>query len=351
MKKLSILVALFVLAQGLWSQDMSSSTKLSQRASITQRIGTTDVTIIYHSPSVNGRKIFGEVVPYDFVVDGTEYPWRAGSNQNTTIAFAHDVTIEGAPLAAGTYGFHVLVSEKEWTLIFSNNYESWGSFQYTKEEDALRVTVPVLKDNFQEWLSYDFIDRQSESAKVQVKWEKTQVLFLVSTDVTANIVADLKKKEEKDAEDFLVLAQQTIKVSPGNIEEAMGYVDASIQIEKMSRNVMFKSELMAMSGQPKRAKSLKLEAKSLAKDFDFYYYGLSEYLLRNDKEKSFKILSENARQHPEDWIAHLSLGEYYLKAGDIKKVVEHFEKAFQYAPDNWRNYARYLYLANKMRLK
>ena len=79
------------------AQDVGGKTLISQSRSTTANIGKCEMTINYHSPSVNGRKIFGGIVPYDFVVDGVEFPWRAGSNQRTTIEFSHPVEIEGFP--------------------------------------------------------------------------------------------------------------------------------------------------------------------------------------------------------------------------------------------------------------
>lgn len=76
----------------------------SQHAIVMQRIGITDITINYHRPLVNGRKIFGGLVPYGQV-------WRAGANENTTITFSDPVTIEGKPLAAGTYGLHMIPNQ------------------------------------------------------------------------------------------------------------------------------------------------------------------------------------------------------------------------------------------------
>ena len=86
----------------------------SQHALITQRIGLTDITINYHRPLANGRQIWGKVVPYGQV-------WRAGANENTTIAFSDPVTIEGQALDKGTYGLHMIPGESEWTVIFSKN--------------------------------------------------------------------------------------------------------------------------------------------------------------------------------------------------------------------------------------
>ena len=106
----------------------------SQHAVVTQRIGVTDITINYHRPLANGRKVWGGLVPYGQV-------WRAGANENTTITFTGPVTIEGQPLAAGTYGLHMIPNEDQWTIIFSKMHTAWGSFSYDQKEDALRVTV------------------------------------------------------------------------------------------------------------------------------------------------------------------------------------------------------------------
>ena len=239
---------------------MASSTRLSQRSSITQRIGTTDVTIVYHSPSVQGRKIFGGVVPYDFMVDEKEYPWRAGSNRNTTIEFTHDVRVGGKALSAGTYGLHVFVSKKEWTFIFSKNFKSWGSFQYKKSEDALRVKVETQKVPHQEWLSYSFVDREAESAGVALRWEKTSAQFKIEVDVTAQIIADLLAKEEKTGGDYLTLARQTLEKDPSNTKQAMEWVEKSIEKEETFHNKMFKAELLARIGNQEQGESLKKAA-------------------------------------------------------------------------------------------
>src|ERR1700691_5218015 len=106
----------------------------SQHALLTQRIGVTDITINYHRPLANGRAIWGKLVPYGQV-------WRAGANENPTITFSDPVSIEGQDLEKGTYGLHMIPGESEWTVIFSKNATSWGSFSYKQEEDAVRVTV------------------------------------------------------------------------------------------------------------------------------------------------------------------------------------------------------------------
>src|SRR5438270_1954328 len=140
----------------------------SQRASVTQRIGITDITVKYHRPLVKGRTIWGKVVPYGQV-------WRAGANENTTITFTDPVSIEGKPLDKGTYGLHMIPNEDHWTVIFSKMSDAWGSFTYDQKEDALRVDVKPQTTDMHDALTYDFDDLKADSAVLTLRWEKVAV--------------------------------------------------------------------------------------------------------------------------------------------------------------------------------
>src|SRR5262245_36191322 len=113
----------------------------NKKASVSERIGLTDVTIHYDRPAVKGRegKIWVHLVPVRFTDLGfgssKAAPWRAGANENTTIEFSKAVMIEGKPLPAGIYGFFIAYGPDESTLIFSKNSGSWGSFYYSDKED------------------------------------------------------------------------------------------------------------------------------------------------------------------------------------------------------------------------
>jgi hypothetical protein len=158
----------------------------SPKASVFQEIGIdTDITIAFSRPGVKGRKIWGELVPFGLAPGNqysknNPYPWRGGANENTTIDFSKDVMVEGNKLPAGKYGLHFIPSEKEWTIIFSKNSTLWGSYQYTKEEDALRVTVKALKAPFQEWLTYGFDNLTDSSAIAFLHWEELKVPLKIS---------------------------------------------------------------------------------------------------------------------------------------------------------------------------
>src|ERR1035437_4709739 len=110
----------------------------SPRDSTTGKIGKATISINYGSPSVKGRKIWGDLVPYDKV-------WRTGANEATTFKTDQDIQVEGKTLPAGKYSFFAVPGEKSWIIIFNKLANQWGSFSYKQTEDALRVEVKALK--------------------------------------------------------------------------------------------------------------------------------------------------------------------------------------------------------------
>ncbi len=167
----------------------------NKKASVSERIGITDVTIHYDRPGVKGRegKIWNDLVHtgYKDLGFGTSKaaPWRAGANENTTITFSTDVMVEGKPLKAGTYGFFVAMGANDASLIFSNNSSSWGSFFYNPKENALEVTVKTIPTTESvEWLKYEFINETDNSAVVALMWEKLKIPFKVEVDIVKMLI-------------------------------------------------------------------------------------------------------------------------------------------------------------------
>ncbi|MFC2160787.1 DUF2911 domain-containing protein [Acidobacteriota bacterium] len=186
MKRLNLIICLTLTLALLVSYPMTSFAQrggppASPKAAITQTVGVdTVITIEYSRPGVKGRKIWGELVPYGLAPgnsysDDKPFPWRAGANQNTTIEFSKDVLIEGEKLAAGKYGIHMIPEEKECIVIFSKTNDAWGSFQYNKDEDALRVTVAPKEAPHEEWMSFGFDELTPTSAVASLHWEKIRI--------------------------------------------------------------------------------------------------------------------------------------------------------------------------------
>lgn len=150
----------------------NSSVRSSPSASVSQTIGTTQVTITYGRPGVKGRNVFGGLQPYGEV-------WRSGADEATTITFSDDVVIEGEPLAAGTYGLFTVPGEKEWVVIFNNVPNQWGAFDYDSSKDALRVTVTPEEAPSMERLMYYFEDLTDDSATAVLHWSTVKIPFTI----------------------------------------------------------------------------------------------------------------------------------------------------------------------------
>src|SRR6478609_9440998 len=179
----------------------------NQHSSVSQKIGLVNVIIDYNSPDVHGANgedrtghIWGELVHYGFIDQGfgtsKAAPWRAGSNENTTITFSHDVKIGGKDIKAGTYGLFLDV-EKEgpWFWIFSKNSTSWGSFTYDPKEDVLRVETTAVDAPYTEWLTYGFDDRKASSTIAYLQWEKKRVPMKIEVpNIDELYIAEMRKE-------------------------------------------------------------------------------------------------------------------------------------------------------------
>jgi hypothetical protein len=185
----------------------------NNRCIVTQYIGAVaSVTVTYNSPNVTGPsgedrkgKIWGQLVPYGYVDQGfgtsKAAPWRAGSNENTTISFSQDVLVQGKALKAGTYGFFIAPAEHgPWTLIFSKTNTAWGSFFYDEKNDALRVTATPKDAAFHEWLSYEFIDRETDSTVCALIWETKIIPFTIKVpDIKQAYITKMRQELENTA--------------------------------------------------------------------------------------------------------------------------------------------------------
>ncbi|NBB21468.1 DUF2911 domain-containing protein [Runella sp. CRIBMP] len=168
-KSLSLFSVFAVYFVGLQAVAQDKATRPSPPAQVVQKVGNATVTVSYGQPSVKGRKVWGELVPYGQV-------WRTGANEATTFEVDKDVSIEGQPLAAGKYGFFTIPNEKEWTIIFNKVPAQWGAFKYDAGQDALRVTVkPKKSATFNEKLLYTV----SPKGSVGILWENVEVDFKV----------------------------------------------------------------------------------------------------------------------------------------------------------------------------
>jgi len=158
----------------------------SPACTLKQRIGLTDIEVVYSRPGVKNRTVFGGIVPYGQV-------WRTGANQATTISFSTPVKLEGVEISAGKYALFTIPGEKEWTVIISKNAAQWGSFQYNEKDDVTRFKVnPVTLAESIETFTIEFNHIRDESAVLNLVWDKTVVPIHLSVEVTSQLVPQIE---------------------------------------------------------------------------------------------------------------------------------------------------------------
>jgi hypothetical protein len=163
----------------------------SPSATVSQGIGLTKITIDYSRPSVKGRKIFGDLVPFGKV-------WRTGANKITSIRFDDEVLVNGTAVKAGSYGLYTIPTATEWTVILNTDDKQWGSYGYDEKKDVYRFKVkPSQSKSFVEQMAIEIEGINPTTADIAIKWENTEAKFRVEQPVDAKIMAEIEEKTSK----------------------------------------------------------------------------------------------------------------------------------------------------------
>jgi hypothetical protein len=284
---LTFCAASYVSAQS--AQPVVRLPRPSQKASVMQTIGVTDVTITYSRPAVKGRKIWGDaqaaaastgtatlddaskrvagapIVPYGHV-------WRAGANEATTFTVTDDVLINGQKLAAGTYSLHTIPGKDEWTIIFNSDAGQWGSFTYDEKKDVLRVkTKPQAAAETQEWLLYTFDPVGENSAQVNLRWERLRVPFTVEVKNVKALAVEKMRAAVANAkpDDWRTPLQAANYVFTNDLtannEEAMQWLDKSLKTKETFGNLYTKARVLGSMGKAADAVATAEKALAMAK--------------------------------------------------------------------------------------
>ena len=341
------IVLLLLFGMSLAAQGQVKTPRSSKMAAVSEQIGITDVTVSYSRPAVNGRegKIWGDLVPYGFVDYhyGTSKaaPWRAGANENTTIEFSTDVTIEGQLLAAGKYGFFIAMGQEKATLVFSKDNNSWGSFYYNPSGDALRVEVPVVKTTESaEWLKYEFVSETDSSAVVELRWEKVGIPFRIAVDLKKTQV-DAYRYAFNSGEFYeywqnMQMAADFCLVNDVNLEEGLHWADRSINTyfgEANFRTLSTYAGLLEKAGRQHEADSALKLAFTKGNVEDIYYYG--DKLMRMKKVKAaFDAYKLDYDKAPKNWLTNFGLAKGYAGMGDKASALKYADSSLQQVQDH-----------------
>ena len=331
MKRSSVLVfSGFVLATAsALAQTPLTLPDASPAATVSQTVGLTDITIAYHRPAVNKRKVWGELVPYGEV-------WRAGANMNTTVTSSSAFTVGGKTLPAGTYGLHMIPTEKDWTVIFTNMSTAWGSFSYDQKEDAVRFTVTPKTADFEERLEYRIEDPTDASATVVLQWDKLAVSFPVTVDTKAVVLASIQAQMRGLPRFSWQGWNQAANWSLRNdyaLDEGLAWADRSIGVQTNFQNLRTKAAILEKKGgDPKQVEALRAQSMKLATEADINQYGY-QLMGQGKTAEALAMFRKNVKDYPNSWNTYDSLGEALGTTGDKKGAIEYYGKALAMTTD------------------
>ena len=210
-------------AAGLLAQSPAPALTFPQaspNATVTQRVGLTDIQITYARPGAKGRKVFGGLLPYGHI-------WRTGANTATKISLSTPVKFNGTEVPAGTYELFTIPGATEWTVIIHKNMSQWGTYSYDAKNDVARIQAkPVALNYHVETLAIGINDLRDESATLIIAWEKTLVPVVLTVDVKSTLVPQIEA----------VMAAGGDKLTPAVYREAaMYYLENGLDLTKAAK--------------------------------------------------------------------------------------------------------------------
>ncbi len=199
-KLLTLALAGFLFSGTVFAQGLKVPAP-SPLQTVDQAFALSNIKVEYSRPSAKGRTIYGDVVPFGKV-------WRTGANGATKITFGEDVTIEGKPLAAGTYALYTIPAKDRWEILFSKNLNLGGDVaNYNTADEALRVTIiPARLADRVETFTINIGDLTANSARMDIMWENTRASFAVKADIDQKIMATISKTLEVDSRPYFQAA-------------------------------------------------------------------------------------------------------------------------------------------------
>ena len=196
MKKLIFTLFVATICSSAFAQNYSVPA-VSPRQKVEHQFSISNVSVDYSRPAVNGRKVFGDLVPFGDV-------WRAGANSSTKITFGQNVKFGSESIAAGTYSMFIVPQAKEWRIILNKDIQSWGAYSYNETLNVLDITVPTekLKSKI-EYLEMVFMPTTDGKLNLAIAWDFTKVIIPIAEEnpeVIAKMINKLKEVKQIERE-------------------------------------------------------------------------------------------------------------------------------------------------------
>lgn len=215
-----------------------------------QRVGLTDITLDYSRPSVNGRVIFGDLVPF-----GSH--WRAGANQNTKVTFSKPVTIAGTEVAAGTYSLSMIPNKGAWTVILNTKTDMWGVDGYSQEEDVLRTEVTPQAIAPVETMRLSLENISVSKAEIVLDWSDVRIALPVELNTMELAMANIDAAIAAEPDNWRVYRNAANFYNQNNIElaKALTYMEKVIELNPDNwYNYYLYAQVLAKNDRKKEAK-------------------------------------------------------------------------------------------------
>lgn len=252
----------------------------SPTVNIKQNFALSSIELSYSRPSVKGRKIFGDLVPYGNV-------WRTGANQATTITFGEEVMINGTKVPAGKYGLLTIPGETEWTIIISKQTNVTSPTAYKEDQDVVRVkssvqTLPFSVETFM--ISVD--DIKDNSCTIGFIWDNVYTGFEVKADIDSKIMGQIKDAMEKDNRPYFAAAMYYLN-NDKDLNKALTWFDKAIDANPTAFWIHHqRANCLAKLGKKGDAKEAAEKSRKLAADAkNDDYVKLNEKLLAELNKK------------------------------------------------------------------
>lgn len=250
----------------------------STTQTVKQDFGLGGIELNYSRPNMKGRKIFGDLVPFDRV-------WRTGANSATTLTFTDEVIIGGTKIPAGKYGLLTIPSPNEWTIIITKQTDVTSPAAYKQDMDVVRVKAkPMALPWSFETFGMSFENIKDNSLELMMAWDKTVVSLPITTDVDGKVMKQIETIMTKDNRPYFAAAAYYAD-NGKDLNQAVAWFDKAIEQNPQAFWVYYQ-KAKALAKQGKKAEAMAVSTKSMelakaAKNDD--YVALNEKLQKDLK--------------------------------------------------------------------
>ena len=244
----------------------------SPRGTVEQVVGLTQVKVDYSRPSAKGRKIFGDLVPYGQL-------WRTGANMCSTVELSGPIMVSGKQVAKGKYSLFTIPGEKEWTIILNSDTTLGGTDGYDQAKDAARFPASPATAEWTETFTIDLDEVKDDKARVDLRWERTRVSFVIHADASEQALANIKEamgKSDIKAGTYGRCARYCVDKGI-MLPEALTWAEKSVSMDKKYWTLHTLALCQAANGKYKEAVATANESMAMAQaENDGSYVGMNK---------------------------------------------------------------------------